>query len=125
MTDAELDKLEARLKKSKDGQAYRSVRHRLHTYQVREDDIAAALHLIASARRDAEEIERLTARLAKWEPSTLNGPAVSTFEPLMRCNKQLAALGKAYPRMCLVCRLGPCRDEIVPHAAPAAHTGEG
>ena len=45
--------------------------------QWRDEELASA----AMAREAAAEIERLMARLAKWEPATLNGTAGSTFEP--------------------------------------------
>lgn len=46
----DLDALEKRLRKAKDGQAYRSVRHRHDTFQVAEPDIDAAVTLIAELK---------------------------------------------------------------------------
>lgn len=59
LKSSDLDALENRLRKAKDGQAYRSVRHRHHTFQVREDDIDASIALIAELRAGRAAVEEL------------------------------------------------------------------
>lgn len=56
---SDLDALEKRLIKAKEGQAYRSVRHRHDTYQVSEPDIDAAVALISELRDARSTVEEL------------------------------------------------------------------
>lgn len=77
----------------------------------------------ACIREMVEEKAAMQARLDRWEPKIMFPPSVSSGDGA-RCNKVLSAMGRPYPRTCFVCRLGPCRDEIVPHALPPAPGAE-
>ena len=78
------------------------------------------LNEAAAALRDQQsKMQMMQARLDRWEPRPVTTPMLPVGEH-KRCNKILAALGQAYPRTCFVCRLGPCHDEIIPHALPSA-----
>lgn len=77
----------------------------------------------ACIRELVEQKKAMQARLDRWEPRAVTTPMLPVGEH-KRCNKVLAALGQASPRTCLVCRLGPCRDEIIPHSLPPAPGAE-
>lgn len=79
--------------------------------------------MAACIREMVEQKAAMQARLDRWEPRAVTTTMLPVGEH-KRCNKILAALGHAYPRTCLVCRLGPCRDEIIPHNLPPAPGAE-
>ena len=83
-------------------------------------DLSKLIAEAAAALRDQQaKMQMMQARLDRWEPRPVTTPMLPVGEH-RRCNKILAALGQAYPRTCFVCRLGPCHDEIIPHALPSA-----
>ncbi len=84
---------------------------------------SVAAEAAACIREMVEEKAAMQARLDRWEPKIMFPPSVSSGDGA-RCNKVLSAMGRPYPRTCFVCRLGPCRDEIVPHALPPAPGAE-
>jgi|GEM_PF-4556554 len=67
----------------------------------------------------AGEIASMKRRLDLWEPKITTGHAGSSWtnDTGVRCNKVLAGLAKPYPRTCMVCGKGPCRDDVVAYQA--------
>lgn len=69
-------------------------------------DAAAAL------RESVAREQAMQARLDRWEPR-VNVEVGSYLTGDARCNRLMDGLGKPYPRTCMVCRLGPCRDDVI------------
>lgn len=73
---------------------------------------SVVISLIDQVEAQAATIRQMQARLDRWEPR-VNVDVGRAVVGDARCNKTLAGEGKAYPRTCMVCRLGPCRADIV------------
>ena len=75
-------------------------------------DAKLLIALLDDNARLRAEVADLRQRVNRWEPK-VNVEVGSYVVGDARCNKIMEGLGKPYPRTCMVCRLGPCRNDVI------------